>query len=201
MPLTLDSNAQDRLENRVRGVVWLVQLDFGTGTVYYSNSPVNFTIDGHSYLGANTLVGISTLSESEANSAEKITLTYSVVNQAMLASVLANVENYRGKAVRLYLQLTDDRFVPDGAPILRWTGYMDKVQVSRNASDKSGGTSTGKIELICSRAGMARARNYQGRRLVDSQRKKDYPTDRGLEYLQQLIEQPATWLSKRFQEI
>lgn len=199
MTIDVDAAALARLQNVVRGVIWLVEMDFGTGTVRYTNAPINLTIGGQVFSGYASIAGISVLGESESNSAEKVTFTFSAVNQAILASTLGNVENYRGKPVRLYLQMMNERFRPDGAPVKRWAGYMDKVAVSRTRSDT--GVSTGKIEMACSRAGMARARTYQGRRLTNPQQQQRFPGDRGLEYMQKLIEQPARWLSKKFQEI
>lgn len=201
MSVVLDANAAARIATTVRGVAALVDLDFTSGTIRYTSSPIKITVDGNMYTAYGNLVDIGTMTESESNSAEKMTLKFTVVNNAMLALCLGNIDNYRGKAVRIYFQLMTDRFVPDGAPVRRWSGYMDKVQVTRQRSDPDGGASSGKIEIVCSRAGMARARNYQGRRLTNTQQQQRYPGDRGLEYLQALIEQPARWLSKKFQEI
>lgn len=199
MTVFLDANALARINSNVRGAIWLVEMDFGTGTVRYTNAPVNVTSGGNTYNGFNNLVGVSPLNESESNSAERVTFSFSIVNQAMLAATLGSVDNYRGRAIRLFLQLMDEKFVPDGAMVKRWAGYMDKVQVTRQESSE--GPSMGKIELLCSRAGMARARMYQGRRLTHTQQQQRYPGDKGLEYLQHVIEQPALWLSKKFQEI
>lgn len=201
MSITLDSAASARIISKVRGTVWLAELDFTSGTLRYTNSPVDITAMGYTFTGYNNLVDVSALSESEANSAEKVTLGLSVVNQAMLAFTLGNVESYRGRAVRLYLQLTDEHFKPDGAPIKRWSGYMDKVQITRQGGGSGeGGQVSGKIEMVCSRAGMSRSRNYQGFRLSNAQHQMRHPSDRGLEYLQTLIEQPSLWLSKAFQK-
>ena len=201
MTVPLDAAATARINARVRGAIWLVDLAFSTGTVHYTNAPVNLTIGGNFYYGFYSVIDISAINESEANSAEKLTLGFSIVNQAMLALTLGSVDTYRGRAVRLSLQLMDERFQPDGAPILRWSGYMDKVQIPRQRSPATGGASGGKIELLCSRAGMARARNYRGRRLTSTQQQQRFPGDLGLQYMQHLVEQPARWLSKKFQEI
>ena len=201
MSLTIDANAAARFNAQVRGAVALVEMDFSTGTLRFNNSSVNLTINGNVYLGFYNLTSISNITESESNSAEKVTIGLSIVNQSMLAATLGNVENYRGRSVRVYLQLMTETFQPDGAPIQRWAGYMDKVTISRTKSPADGGTSTGKIEMQCSRAGMARARAYQGFRLSNTQQQTVYPLDKGLEYLQTLVEQPSIWLSKAFQTI
>lgn len=199
MSLTLDGTASARIAAAVRGVAWLADLDFGTGTVYYTTAPQSLTANGHSYLGLGDLVGVSPLSESEDSNAEKIKLGFSLVNTAMLAATLGNVDNYRGRRARLWLQLYDEAFQPAGAPVQRWAGFMDRVTVERKPAAATGGASAGVINLECSRAGMARARNLTGLRLTDAQQQQRYPGDLGLQYMQTLIEQPSLWLSKRFQ--
>jgi hypothetical protein len=201
MSLTLDGAASARIAAAVRGVAWLVQLDFLPSTVYYTTAPQTLVIGGNTYLGFGSLAEITPVTESENTNAEQVTLGFSVVNQSMLAASLGNVENYRGKAVRLYLQLFDETFQPVGAPVLRWSGLMQPVNVTRKVSDPTGGGSMGRIELPCARAGMARARNPQGLRLSHAQQIQRYPYDLGLEFVQTLVEQPSLWLSKKFQRV
>ena len=185
----------------VAGVAWLAQLDFAAGTLYLTTAPQNLTTGGHTYTGLGSLVSIDNLVESPESSAEKINLSLSVADSAMLALALGNVEGYRGRAVRLYLQLFDAAFGPVASPLQRWTGVMDKVQITRRpASADSLAASIGSIDLQCSRSGMARARYYQGLRLTHQQQMIRYPGDTGLRYVRTLIEQPALWLSKRFQQ-
>ena len=201
MSLTLDGTASARISAQVRGVAWLVQLDFLPSTVYYTTAPQTFVIGGNTYLGLGDLAEVSAVGESENTGAEQVTLGFAIVNTSMLSATLGNVENYRGRAARLYLQLFDDAFQPAGAPVLRWAGTMQPAKVSRTPSDPDGGASTGRIELPCARAGMARARNPMGLRLSHAQQLQRYPGDLGLEYVQTLIEQPSLWLSKRFQRL
>lgn len=190
-----------RHQQVVAGVAWLAQLDFSVGTQYLTTAPQSMTAGGNTYIGLGSLVSIGALNESADSSAEKITLSLSVANAAMLSLGLGNVEGYRGRAVRLYLQLFDEQFAPVDSPIQRWSGVMDKVMISRQPADASSpGSSTGSIDLQCSRSGMARARYYQGLRLTHQQHQSRYPGDTGLQYMRTLIEQPALWLSKRFQE-
>lgn len=201
MSLTLDGTAQAQSVAKHRGVAWLVEMDFTTGTLRYTNAPLDFPIGGNVYTGFANLVGVTPVKQSEVTSTDRMTLSYTVVNQAMLAAALGNIDAYRGKAVRLYLQFFDADFQPAGAPVPRWFGYMDRVQVNRQRSSSEGGSSGGKIEMICSRAGMSRARHYEGLRVTHAQHIKTYPADKGFEYIMKLIEQPTRWLSKRFQEV
>ena len=190
-----------RHQQVVAGVAWLAQLDFSSGTVYVTTAPQSLTTGGNTYTGLGALVSIGNLSESADSSAEKITLSLSVANAAMLALGLGNVEGYRGRAVRLYLQLFDEQFTPVDSPVQRWSGAMDKVTITRRPADTaSPGAATGSIDLQCSRSGMARARYYQGLRLTHQQHQSRWPGDTGLRYMRTLIEQPALWLSKRFQQ-
>jgi hypothetical protein len=200
MSLTLDGTASARIEAAVRGVAWLADLDFGTGSVYFTTAPVSVVANGHTYLGLGSLVDVSVLGESEDSNAEKIVLSFTLVDTAMLAATLGNVANYRGLRARLWLQLFDEQFQPAGAPVQRWGGFMDRVATERKPAPATGGPGAGHIRLECSRAGMSRARNTTGLRLTDAQQQQRYPADVGLAFMQTLIEQPSLWLSKRFQQ-
>jgi hypothetical protein len=185
----------------VAGVAWLAQLDFSSGTLYLTTAPQSLTTGGNTYTGLGSLVSIGGLNESADSSAEKITMSLAVANAAMLALGLGNVEGYRGRAVRLYLQLFNEAWAPVASPLQRWSGVMDKVMISRRPADPgSTGSGSGSIDLQCSRSGMARARYYQGLRLTHQQHQSRWPGDTGLQYMRTLIDQPALWLSKRFQE-
>lgn len=201
MSLSLDGTASARLVAAVRGAHWLVDLDFTTGTIRYTTSPVSIVYAGITYLGFGNLAEVSGVGESEDPNASRVTLGFTAVNSAMIAAGLGNVEAYRGRAVRLYLQLLDETFQPAGAPRQRWAGRMEPVRITRKRAGVAGGSGSGRIEIPCSRAGMARARNALGLRLSDSQQQLAYAGDKGYEYIQTLIEKPTLWLSKRFQEI
>lgn len=185
----------------VCGVHWLAELDFSGGTVYLTTAPVDITAGGHAYAGLGAQLAVSALTESEDTAPERITLSVPVVDTGMLAAVLGPASTYRGRSARLYLQLFDEAFVPVSSRVHRWSGYMEPVKVTRKAgTPDGGGGGSGRIELPCQRAGMARARNYHGLRHAHAQQLLRYPGDLGLQYMQALIEAPALWLSKRFQE-
>ena len=201
MTLPIDGAASASLAAAVRGVAWLCEMEFTTGTVSFTTAPLPITTAGNTYLALGTFVQVGNVQESADSAAERLTLSLSIVNSAMLALAMGDAATYRGRAARLYLQVFDEAFQPAGARILRWQGYMDKMQIERQSGDDSGSGSGGHITMQCSRAGMARARRAEGLRLTDAQQQSRYPGDTGLRYVRTLIERPSLWLSKRFQEV
>jgi hypothetical protein len=195
--ITMDTTQH---ESAVVGVHWLLELDFSGGTSYLTTAPLDVDTGAHIYVSKQ--IAVSSVSESEDASAERVTISVPVVDSSILALVLGAATTYRGRAARLYLQLFDAEFVPTGSPVLRWSGYMEPVRITRKTSNpEQPGGGTGRIEMSLQRAGMARARNNQGQRHTHQQQSLRYPGDLGLEYMQALIEAPALWLSKRFQEV
>lgn len=210
MPIPgVDSNARAAMQSKVRGVAYLIEMQFLNSTltapefVYVSTWPQNQVIDGINWIGVGNLVQVSAISESEDPTTEKLTVSVTIVNNAMKALAMGQVERYRNKRIRVYLQMFNDVYRPVGAKILRWQGFMDRVKIprQRQGSDRTGVTSRGRIEMECSRAGLARSRNAEGLRMTASQQKAVYPGDLGLDYINELIENPTLWLSKRFQQI
>lgn len=186
----------------VVGVAWLADMDFSSGMVRVTTAPVNLTVGGQQYQGLGIFGGVSDLAEGPDSAARQLTLSLSVVNTAMIATVRGNVEGYRGRTVALSLQLFDATFQPVGPAVLRWRGVMNKVQITRRPAAADGSSpATGSIEMVCSRSGMARARHAQGARLTDAQQRVRYPGDTGLRYVRTLIEKPTPWLSKAFQQV
>lgn len=201
MTYSFGSAGDAQLATKVYGAVWLVDTHFLPSPLYWTTAPTDLDANGHTYRGLGQLLGVSMLAESEDASTEKLTIAVPAANQAALAATIGNLDAYRGRRVRLWLQLVNEAFVRVGTPVARWSGYMEPVKVTRSRPGPEAGPFTGRIELPCSRAGMARARNYEGLRLTHAQQQRRYPGDRGLEYVQTLVEQPSLWLSKKFQEI
>ena len=181
----------------VVGAAWLVALDFASGMQRFTTAPVNITDADGTWLGLGTLAGVGTVSESEEVVGEQVVLTLSIVDRAMVAAALGNVEGYRGRAATIYLQLFDEAFVPVGSKVQRWAGVMERVSIRRDPA--TDGPSTGSIELMCSRQSISRMRNDKGLRLTAEQQQKRYPGDTGLKYVRSLVEKPDLWLSKDFQ--
>lgn len=198
--LAMDSAQLALLAADAVGVIFLAELDFSSGIYCFSTHNVTLTIEGKTYTATGDLATVGDIKESQETDSQTLVLGLSIANQALLAAALGNVEGYRGRQARIYLQLLDAQYRPVGSPKLRFAGEMEPVKVSRESQPEEGGPVGGRIELPISRSGMSRARNAEGLRLTDEQQKAEFPGDRGLEYVRPLIERPAQWLSKRFQE-
>ncbi|PTT75429.1 hypothetical protein DBR42_28925, partial [Pelomonas sp. HMWF004] len=180
--LALDSAQLGLLADTAVGVVFLVELDFSDGTYRFTTFNMPLVISGQTYIATGALGSVGEIKESQDTDAQTLSLTLNVSDSAVLASTLGNVEGYRGRAARIYLQLLDVSFRPVGAPKLRFTGEMEPVKVKRDEQPAEGGPVGGTIELPISRAGMSRARNSEGLRLTHEQQQADYPGDLGLQY-------------------
>lgn len=200
MSLSFGASADAQIATGVYGAAWLIELDFAGGMVYTTTAPVDIAYGGNTYVGLGNLASVAAIDESEDSGAQRIVIGLALVNAAMLAAVMGSATTYRGRSAVLRLQLLTEAFAPVGTPVKRWAGTMEPARITRGRSGDNGSV-TGRIELPCSRAGAARQRRYQGLRHTHAQQQQRYPGDVGLQYMQDLIEKPALWLSKRFQEI
>lgn len=200
MTLTVDTAASARLAAGVRGVAWLVDMDFTSGSLHFTTGPVQVVANGFTYTAVGTLVSLGAVQESADSGPDSLSVTLSVTNSAMFAAAMGDPAIYRGRSMSVWLQLFDDAWQPVGSPVLRYRGYMDKLNIERSVAPNEGGEALGHITMKCSRAGMSRARRAEGLRLTDSQQQSRFPGDTGFRYVRTLIEKPSLWLSKKFQE-
>lgn len=198
--LTFDATALALVASGHRGVAWLGELDFLGGTVRFTTWPYTVVLGGNTYTALGTFLEVQNVTESADTAADQITFSLAATNPAMFAAAMGDPTTYRGRQARLYLQLFADNHQPAGAMVQRWQGYMNRVQVPRKAAGEQGEGSSGRIDLLCTRAGMARARNADGLRLTDQQQQVRFPGDTGLRYVRTLIEHPSLWLSVAFQK-
>lgn len=197
MPLTLDTPAASQVATRVYGAHWLIELAFTSGTQRLTTAPVDVVSGGHTWRGAPQ-ISVQAVQETEAVGGQRVVLSAVLADSAALGAFLGPSTTYRGRPMRLYLQVFSDVFAPVGAAVYRGLWRMEPVRVIRQPSEE--GPMTSRIELPCSRSGLNRARMVAGLRSTHQQQQLAYPGDLGLQYRQELIERPALWLSRRFQE-
>lgn len=200
--LTADTATLARLDAATGGYAWLIELDFAAGTLRYTTwgDTLTATVEGtaRTFDGLGNALAVGQVTASLDTDTSQVELSLSLANTAVLAAALGAVETYRNRPVRLYVQALDERGVIDGAAVRVWTGRMEPVRIDVDV-DADTGTRRGVIRMPCSRLGMARARHNEGLRLSHQQHTRTYPSDRGLEYLADLVATPRPWLSVAFQ--
>lgn len=120
--------------------VIFADLDFVSGHVRLNSSDRALEFGGNVYLGGGELVGMGEVVESAALNPEKISLTLSGVDNALIAKVLT--ESYHGRSATLYMSYIGNDGALVATPEMLWEGRMDSMGI-----ETSRGSSV--IEVIC----------------------------------------------------
>lgn len=180
------------LAKPVTRTVYFVEFRFSTGTARLSTMNQPITWGGQEWAGVGTIGTISAVEESDSLTSRPMNFTINAAQPSWMALAVGAVEAYRGRAAKVYMCPLNESFQLVGAPVLCWSGVMDMVSVDINGEQ-------GSITLKCetSAYGLKRRPAF---RLNAAQQKKEHPTDTGFDYLNDLISNPAVWLSKLFQK-
>lgn len=198
--ITLTPEQQAAAASNVRGSVFLVEMQFASGTQYKTTHTSPIVYAGNTYTALGQILSVSALDETGTVKTDRLRLRATIVDTAVLAFLIGPASEYRNRRIKIYVQLLGTEWQPVADPILRWSGFMDKLSVSRDSSGAVGETrSSGHIELTCVRAGLQRFRAQEGLRLTHSQQQLEYPGDLGFEYTESLVNNPIVWLSQDFQ--
>jgi hypothetical protein len=186
---TAAQNAE--LAKPVTRVVYFVQFDFATATSRLSTANIPITWGGFQWSGVGTLGSIGAVEESDGLESKPLNFTINSAQPSWLALAVGPVEEYRGRKATMYMCPLDESFQMVGTPERCWSGVMDTLNVGVNGE-------SGSITLRCetSAYGLKRRPPF---RLNAAQHKKKYPTDTGFDYLNDLVSNPAVWLSTKFQ--
>lgn len=195
MTTTVDQQAA--LEKPVVPWAYFVELHFESGIQRYCNFNKTFSWGGYDWIGLGGLVSISEIKSTEKIEPNAVTFTLNIAQSALLAFAVGSVEEYRGRSVAIYqCPLTAQHTLIDD-PILAWEGDMDVVAVS---VEDENGEASGSISLRCEPAAK-RLRRRNALRVNSAQQKLRHPGDTGFDFQADLLANPQTWLSVRFQQI
>lgn len=191
--MAISVEQQAALEAPVVRVLYFVFFDFISAQARFTNSNVNITWGGYDWIGLGEFGSISEVEEEDNIDAKALTFTLNAGIPANIALAAGDVRDYRGRDAKMYMCPLDEQFRLIGTPELCWKGYMDIMSIGIEGVDAS-------IALKCETAAYGFKR-LPALRMNAPQQKKKYPTDTGFDYLNDLIANPQTWLSKNFQRI
>lgn len=184
---------QEAREKAVVPQAYFVSFDFAGGMVRLCNFNQTMEWGGYSWLGLGALGNISEVDDSDGVESKSLNFTLNVAQTSLLALAVGPVEEYRGRAAKMYECPLTENFQLIDTPIRCWSGYMDMMSVGIDGEQ-------GQIFLKCETAAYGLKRQPTLRMNAPQQR-ANYPTDSGFDYLNDLSARPAMWLSVKFQRV
>jgi hypothetical protein len=185
----------------------MADLFFDSGTVRMWSGLGTLTWGDNTYSGGGNLIGLSPIEETQDLVANGIVVSLSGISSQNLA--LSLTENTRRRPFRLYLGVVTTRQyietedgtglveLEDGSGYIRlenslvdspyriFSGLMDVIESTNNGQTHTLRLSVENILLVGQRPRLLR--------YTDIDQKKTYPTDRGLELINQLQDKEVVW--------
>ena len=158
-----------------------VELALDSGDLRFWSGLGDVTIDGNTFLGAGTVIEISTVEESNEIAAKGISLTASGLDSAIISMALS--ENYQNRQLTLYVGTIDESMTTSTYILFR--GRLDTMNIEENG-EATNITMTAENRLI----DLERPRI---RRYTNEDQKSLYPADVGLEFVDDLQDKTIDW--------
>lgn len=183
MSRTLSSEMQAVATAEVVRPIVLVQCDFDSGALNLWNGLGDLTVGGVDYVGAGTLLNISSMKESSDLSANGMNVTLSGVTEPLISK--ARDEDYQGRELKVLLGAMDSSNSVISSPVIIFSGFMDTMKI-QDAAETATITVTVENRLI-------EFQRSRIRRYTAEDQKIDYPTDKGLEFVAEMAEKEIVW--------
>jgi len=140
MSRTLSSEMQAVATAELVRPIYLIDMEFTSGSVFFWSGVGNLTFNSNSYIGAGDLLSIGTVSETAELQANGATLTLTGIKQSLVT--IARDEPYQGRPLTIRLGALDDSGDLISSPVIIFSGFMDVMTIS-----DSGETSTISISV------------------------------------------------------
>ena len=160
----------------------LVELDFPSGALRANNSAVSVDWGGHNWLGLGQVGSVDVIPEHSDLQMTGVSLTLTGIPSEMTSRVLG--EHYQGRSCKLWFAPLDADYRPLADPVLVFSGRMDTpdIQLGETAS----------VSLTAE----SRITDWERpriRRYTNEDQLAEYPGDRGLEFVAQMVEKTLVW--------
>lgn len=188
------SASSDQLASPHAGLLYLIELQFASGTFRMTNWGHHVDALGYTWVGLNAITSVGAVAQSERLEYPAVEIGLQIADPAQLALALGDAGEYRGRPVLLYEWVLDDNLQALDAPQLVWAGLMDQIRLKTGDGEKESAS----VVLRCEIPGRD-SRAAQTLRINHAQQQARYPGDTGLSRMERLNGQPQLWLSKRFQ--
>jgi hypothetical protein len=175
MPRGLTSNMQAETAKKVVRPAVFYQGEFVSGTVYLWSGVGTRTWNGHDWLGAGQLAGLSAISESGGMNADGLVCTLSGIPNDLLTKALSELRHSKKATLWLACLDANDAIVTD--PFQLFSGVVDAAVVRRGRKSSTIAITYENRSID----GRARSRRY-----TNEDQQIDFPGDTGLKYINDL---------------
>ena len=172
MSRTLTAAITNAINSDVIYPFFAIDLFFQSETVYLWTGYGDLVIGDKTYLGAGTLLNISSVEETTEIEAKGATITLSGIPSSILS--LALNEPYQGRVCRIYFGVTSS----PSSYVEIFSGELDQMTIVEEAESCTISVTAENVLIKLERPTV--------RRFTDQDQKSRYPTDRGLEYIASL---------------
>jgi hypothetical protein len=181
MPRSMTAEMRDATR---AGLVYpsiFIEATFASGPVYVWTGYAAVDWNGHTWQGLGKLVGVSPIEEGTGVEAKGITLNLSGIDVDLLELVLGEFQ--LDAPVVCWLGLWSVESGGSGfinSPVVIWAGRMDQPTINISAE-------TATISINCE-SPLMQMNVAVDRRLTNDDQQLDYPGDRGLEFVNGIVE-------------
>jgi len=179
---TMQAAAAAAIQNNNVPYLVLVELDFVEGFVRLTNAGYDFPWNGYTWTGAGNLGSISAIEEGQDLQMYGCTLTLSGMSSDIISKCFGT--GYSGRAATIWIAPLDSNYNILADPVVVFMGKMDTMPIT--LGDESAVQVTIESKLI----DWERPRT---RRYNNEDQQAEYPGDKGMEFVPQMVEKPLEW--------
>jgi hypothetical protein len=183
MSRTLSSEMQAVATAEVVRPVYLIDMEFSSGSVYLWSGLGDLTFNSNTYIGAGDLLSIGAIQETTELTANGASVTLSGIKQSLLT--IARDEPYQGRPLIIRLGAFDDAGDLISSPVIMFSGFMDVMTIA-DAGETSTINVTAENKLIAFQTTAVR-------RYTAEDQKIEHPADKGFEFVAKIQEKEIVW--------
>lgn len=183
MSRTLSTEMQAVATAELVRPIYLVDMEFSSGSIYLWSGMGDLTYNSNTYLGAGDLLSIGAIQETAELTANGATVTLGGIKQSLLT--LARDEPYQGRPLIIRLGAFDENGDLIASPVILFSGFMDIMTIA-DSGDTSTITVTVENKLIA-------FQRTAVRRYTAEDQKIEHPTDKGFEFVAKIQEKEIIW--------
>lgn len=163
--------------------IYLVDLEFASGSIYLWSGLGDLSFNSNTYIGAGDLLSIGAVQESTELTATGAQITLGGIKQSLLT--LARDEPYQGRPLTIRLGAFDENGDLIASPVILFSGFMDVMTIN-DSGETSTITVSAENKLIV-------FQKTAVRRYTAEDQKIEHPTDKGFEFVAKIQEKEIVW--------